>query len=399
MGLATPWTRVKLGNIGQSLIGLTYSPNNVKRSGTLVLRSSNIQDGRLNFEDNVYVDCKIPDRIRVQEKDILICVRNGSRRLIGKSVMLDRRVVGQTFGAFMTVFRSDANPYLQYFFQSDDFKKQIDEHLGATINQITNGSLNSFIVDLPSRGEQQAIAGKLQDVDQVIASLERLITKKQAVKQGMMQELLTGRTRLPGFHQHWPSMALSEVAGYHRETVDPRRYPTRLFEHYSLPAFDSGQGPIKEHGSAIESIKFVLPPEAVMVSKLNPRIPRVWAPEKIGKNAVASTEFIVLTARAGVNRAFLYWLLKSDAVAERMKLLAVGTTGSHARIHPAYVRAIEVQVPGETEQHAIASILDDVSSELVILRARLDKIRAIKQGMMQELLTGRMRLPVSEAVA
>jgi len=289
----------------------------------------------------------------------------------------------------------------EYFFQWLQANREsiIDRYTQGGQPNLSGAIVRNIEIPLPPVSEQRRIGEVLGNADNLIAELERLITKKQAIKQGMMQELLTGRTRLPGFHQHWSSMTLSEVADYHRETVDPRRYPTRLFEHYSLPAFDSGQGPIKEHGSAIESIKCILPPGAVMVSKLNPRIPRVWAPEKIGKNGVASTEFIVLTARAGVNRSFLHWLLKSDAVADRMKLLAVGTTGSHARIHPTYVRAIEVQVPGEAEQHAIASILDDVSSELVILRARLDKTRAIKQGMMQELLTGRTRLPVPEAVA
>ena len=197
----------------------------------------------------------------------------------------------------------------------------------------------------------------------------------------------------PGFDEHWSSMTLGEIANYHRDTVDPRRYPSRLFEHYSLPAFDSGQGPIKEHGSAIESIKFVLPPDAVMVSKLNPRIPRVWAPEKIGKNAISSTEFLVLTARAGVKRSFLHWLLRSDVVGDRMKRLAVGTTGSHARIHPTQVRAIEVQVPGEREQYAIAKALDDIDKLISALTALITKKQAIKQGMMQELLTGRTRLP------
>ncbi len=196
-GFDEPWSDVRLGDIGQSLIGLTYSPSSVKRSGTLVLRSSNIQDGRLTFDDNVYVDCPIPDKIRVRENDILICVRNGSRRLIGKSVRLDSRVVGQTFGAFMSVYRSDSNQFLQYFFQSDDFKRQVDEHLGATINQITNGSLNSFVVSLPCPREQHEVASRLTDVDNEIDALERRLAKAKSVKQGMMQQLLTGRTRLP----------------------------------------------------------------------------------------------------------------------------------------------------------------------------------------------------------
>ena len=226
------WAKARLGDIGHSLIGLTYSPNDVKRSGTLVLRSSNIQGGRLSFNDNVYVGGPIPDRLRVRESDILICVRNGSRRLIGKSVMLDRRVVGQTFGAFMTVFRSDANPYLQYFFQSDAFKRQIDEHLGATINQITNKSLNGFVVALPSSNEQKAIAASLTDVDHYIAALERMIAKKKAMRHGVMQQLLTGTTRLPGFTTVWQEVCLrtagSTYGGLSGKTKDdfgeaPRR--------------------------------------------------------------------------------------------------------------------------------------------------------------------------------
>jgi type I restriction enzyme, S subunit len=197
------WKSIKLGELGETLIGLTYDPVLAGRAGTLVLRSSNIQYGRLSFDDNVYVECAIPDRIRIHDQDILICVRNGSRRLIGKSVLLDRRVVGQTFGAFMAVFRSDANVYLRYFFQSDDFKRQINEHLGATINQITNGSLKGFTVLLPSPSEQAAIAARLSGADDLIATLERLITKKQAIKQGMMQQLLTGKIRLPRFTGAW----------------------------------------------------------------------------------------------------------------------------------------------------------------------------------------------------
>ncbi|AGB26263.1 restriction endonuclease S subunit [Mycobacterium sp. JS623] len=196
-GFSGEWTEFRLGDIGESLIGLTYSPRNVKQAGTLVLRSSNIQDGRLAFDDNVYVDCPIRDRIRLRENDILICVRNGSRRLIGKSVLLDRRVAGQTFGAFMAVYRSRSNPFLQYFFQSNDFKRQIDEHLGATINQITNGSLNGFVVALPDVAEQRAIADAVISADAEIDTLRARLTKARSMKSGLMQQLLTGRTRLP----------------------------------------------------------------------------------------------------------------------------------------------------------------------------------------------------------
>lgn len=197
-GFSLPWTQVHLGDVGEALIGLTYSPADVKRSGTLVLRSSNVQDGQLSFADNVFVDSPIPSRIRVRENDILICVRNGSRSLIGKSVMLDRRVVGQTFGAFMATYRSPLNPFLNYYFQSDSFKRQIDEHLGATINQITNASLNSFVADMPNDpAERAAIGAVLAEAESEIAKLRARLSKARAVKTGMMQQLLAGRTHLP----------------------------------------------------------------------------------------------------------------------------------------------------------------------------------------------------------
>ncbi|MCS6244175.1 MAG: hypothetical protein H2172_10015 [Opitutus sp.] len=100
------WDVKKLGEIGEALIGLTYKPTDVRQSGVLVLRSSNIQNDALAFDDNVFVDTAIPERIMVLNNDVLICVRNGSRDLIGKSALLDDRTKGMTFGAFMAVYRS-----------------------------------------------------------------------------------------------------------------------------------------------------------------------------------------------------------------------------------------------------------------------------------------------------
>jgi type I restriction enzyme S subunit len=191
------WDVKRLSEIGESLIGLTYSPDNVKSDGLLVLRSSNVQNGKLSFDDNVYVDAKVPERIIVKKGDILVCVRNGSRDLIGKCAQIDDFAKGMTFGAFMAVFRTPLYPFVFHQFQSDIIKRQIHEHLGATINQITNKSLNSFQLPLPSEmREQVAIATVLSDMDAELTALEARREKTSVIKQGMMQELLTGRIRL-----------------------------------------------------------------------------------------------------------------------------------------------------------------------------------------------------------
>ena len=196
-GFSGEWVDKKLGDIGECLIGLTYEPSNVKAHGLLVLRSSNVADGELKFEDNVFVDIDVPEKIIVRKDDILICVRNGSRDLIGKCALIDGKAEGMTFGAFMSIFRTPYGRFVFHQFQSDLIKKQIREHLGATINQITNKSLKSFKIPFPNdENERNAIATVLSDMDADLAALEQKRDKTKAIKQGMMQELLTGRIRL-----------------------------------------------------------------------------------------------------------------------------------------------------------------------------------------------------------
>ena len=191
------WEVVQLGEVGQSLIGLTYNPNQVVEFGTLVLRSSNVQQGKLAFDNNVYVNMILPERVIVEEGDILICVRNGSKQLIGKCALIDKETAGSAFGAFMSVYRSKHNGFIFHQFQSNIIQNQINEVMGATINQITNKDMASFKIPFPDSNEEQgAIAGVLSAMDEDIAALEQRLAKTKAMKQGMMQELLTGRTRL-----------------------------------------------------------------------------------------------------------------------------------------------------------------------------------------------------------
>lgn len=148
----------------------------------------------------------------------------------------------------------------------------------------------------------------------------------------------------------------------------------------------------------IGSNKFLVPPSAVLVSKLNPRIPRVWALAEISENSIASTEFLVLIPEQIISRNFLYLVCSSTQFCEQMELAATGITGSHQRMNPMDMLNIKILVPPDnTEQTAIAAVLSDMDAEIAALERRRDKTRAIKQGMMQELLTGRVRLTLTGA--
>ena len=196
-GFSGEWEVKRLAQLGEVKTGLTYKPENVKPFGTLVLRSSNIQNDRLAFDNNVFVDVAVSDEATVKVGDLLICVRNGSRQLIGKTAMIDGRAGGMAFGAFMSAFRSQVNDYLLWCFQSSVVQDQIAQNLGATINQITNKTMKAIEISLPKdEKERRAITAVLSDMDAEIQTLESRLIKARAVKEGMMQNLLTGRVRL-----------------------------------------------------------------------------------------------------------------------------------------------------------------------------------------------------------
>jgi type I restriction enzyme, S subunit len=285
--------------------------------------------------------------------------------------------------------------WFYWFFTNRDITPYLTRQ-GAGRYKLTKNALIQLPCALPPLPEQRAIAEALGDVDALIGGLERLIAKKRDLKQAAMQQLLTGQIRLPGFSGEWEVKRLGDVAILRRDNVVPSNSPNQLFIHFSLPAFDSGRVPVVEPGRAIGSNKFRIPANAVLVSKLNPRIPRVWMPIDIPEQAVCSTEFLVLEPRPEVSRSFLHAVCSSPGFCEQMELAATGTTGSHQRMNP--IDALEIGVPFPatmSEQTAISTVLSDMDAEIETLEQRLSKTRALKQGMMQELLTGRTRLTLS----
>ncbi len=189
------WERKKLGDIGTTLIGLTYSPQDVVASdGIIVLRSSNIKGGLLDYTDLVRVNKKIKETIITRTNDILICARNGSARLIGKNAILKDSDCGHTFGAFMMVYRSEDNPFVHQLLSTKRYYSQVAENLGARINQITTSDLNSFEFSFPqSNKEKVKIASMLSLLDDRIATQIKIIEKLESLIRGLITDVNSGR--------------------------------------------------------------------------------------------------------------------------------------------------------------------------------------------------------------
>ena len=148
--------------ISESYIGLTYKPSDISSSGIIVLRSSNIIEGKLDLSNIVRVNCKISDKLLVKKNDILICARNGSKKLVGKSAIISEEIEKMTFGAFMAICKTTFFKYVYIFLQTPLFFSQLAKTSGTTtINQLTQKAFNSFYIPLPPACEQERIAKKV----------------------------------------------------------------------------------------------------------------------------------------------------------------------------------------------------------------------------------------------
>jgi len=198
------WEVKKLKYIGKSIIGLTYSPNDLCNinEGTLVLRSSNLYEGKFKYgeKENIYVKKNIQPKLILKENDILICSRNGSRDLIGKCAIATKKDIGVSFGAFTTVFRSSINKYIFLILNSEIFKFLSGLFLTSTINQLTIGNLNSIAVPIPPTDERYDIYVYIKKttnkIDHSISNQRTLITKLKEYKQTLIDSAVTGKIKI-----------------------------------------------------------------------------------------------------------------------------------------------------------------------------------------------------------
>jgi type I restriction enzyme S subunit len=379
------------------MVGIASAATHAYRDkGVPLLRNQNIKPNYLDDGDVLHVDptYEVAFRNKRLRTGDLLTARTGYP---GTTCAVPEKFESaQSFTTLITRPKTQLidSLYLCQYINSERGQKFFEQtQIGGAQKNVNAGTLRTMPVPVPQMEEQRAIATALSDVDNLLTKLDQIIIKKRDLKQAAMQQLLTGQIRLPGFSGVWEMRQLGQISDLRRDHVVPANFPKQVFVHFSLPAFDAGKVPVFETGSEIGSNKFRIPEGAVLVSKLNPRIPRVWAPIDIPEQSIASTEFLVLLPKPFISREFLYVFCASPYFCEQMELAATGTTGSHQRISPLGALGIAISLPLDLEeQTAIAAVLSDMDTEITALEARREKTRALKKGMMQELLTGRIRL-------
>lgn len=298
------------------------------------------------------------------------------------------------FDSHVIRFRPDANKVLpEFLFRYCTSAKArmffVSHAKSGTMTTIDQGVLGNCPVWLPPRSEQEAIAEALSDADALIESLEALIAKKRVIKQGAMQDLLSGRKRLPGFSAEWVARRFGGLATIRNQKISTLGNSRAAF-CVELENVGSNTGRLLDFSDATRRVssKYIFQEGDVLFGRLRPYLRKFWQADREG---VCSTEiWPLMPSNSDLQPDYLYQIIQTDGFIE-----AAGSSyGTHMpRSDWKALGEYEFTIPTDTdEQQAIATMLAEMDSEVESLEAKLAKARQIKQGMMQELLTGRVRL-------
>lgn len=333
---------------------------------------------------------------RLSKGDVLFAGSGETKEEIGKAVAYlgdDEAYAGGDIVILSP--RGESPEFLGYQLNSPvAVRQKSSKGQGDAVVHINARALGAIVVPLPPLLEQRAIAAALSDVDALLSGLDRLIAKKRNLKQAAMQQLLTGQTRLPGFHGEWEKKRLGDLAeivsGGTPRTNEPSYWnggikwctPTDI-TRYAGKYLTETERTISRDG--LDNSGAALLPIGALLLCSRATIGEV----KIAAVPICTNQgFKSLVCRPATSIEFLYYKLLT--MKQQMMERAFGST--FLEISTRNVHALAVAAPSPEEQTAIATVLSDIDTELAALEARRDKTRALKQAMMQELLTGRTRL-------
>ena len=415
------WSAKCVGDVCQIFgrIGFRgYTVNDIVRrgQGAIAISPSNIRNGKMNFADCTYISWlkyEESPEIKLCEGDILL-VKTGST--FGKTAIIQKLHEKATLNPQLVVLKNikTSNVFLSYMMGFSTIQKQIIEFVvGGALPTLSQRLVANFKIPVPnSDSEQRAIAAALSDIDALLAKLDTLIAKKRNIKQATMQQLLTGQTRLPGYQilsgtkqTELGVLPLDCSINFLKEIATVKggkRLPLgtsvvdKVTPHPYLRVTDMLAG-----GIDLNDIKYV--PDDVFLYIKNYRIsiedifisvagtlgivgkiPTVLDGANLTENANKITSI-------SCDRDFLLYNLMSDRIQGIIE--SAKTVGAQPKLAIARIEKFAIALPSSrAEQTAIAAALSDMDTELTALEARREKTREIKQGMMQELLTGRIRL-------
>lgn len=387
------WEVFKLGDIIDYTKGFAFKSSDYRKSGVRIIRVSDTDYDQIKDADEIYIDKSLSHKFKkwkLTEDDIILSTV-GSKppmydSMVGKAIKVSLRHEGALLNqnAVKIISKNNklANQTLIFYnLKTKRYLTNIEKIFRGNANQASITLLDLFKFEIPMPKcdkEQKAIAEALCDTDNLISSLEKLIDKKKKIKQGAMQQLLTGKKRLPGFSGEWNEYKITDIAIVGRGRVISHREINnsieKLYPVYSSQTSNEGiMGYIDSYDFEGDYITWTT--DGVNAGKV------FYRSGKFNCTNVCGTLKLIQ-----FNHEFVSMAL--DNVTDKY----VSKNLANPKLMNDVMKNIEIALPSIEEQKAIAQILSDMNAEIEALEEKLEKYKTIKQGMMQELLTGRIRL-------
>lgn len=281
--------------------------------------------------------------------------------------------------------------FLRYLIGGKDFTQHIlSVETGTAVPHISGAQIQEYAFLCPPLAEQKAIASVLSSLDDKIDLLNRQNKTLEAMAETLFRQWFVEEAR-----EDWEARRLSDYAAHVKVNVTPSESAAKLYTHYSLPLFDEGMRPAVELGAAILSNKYAVEPWTILVSKLNPRFPRIWAiGADPGQNAVCSTEFQVLRPKKNKLYGFLYYFLKSKDSIDELSMAASGTSGSHQRVKPADIFNLEVRIPSEAIAEKYSELVLPNIEKLMVNVQHVYALEKLRDTLLPKLMSGEIRVAI-----
>jgi type I restriction enzyme S subunit len=299
-------------------------------------------------------------------------------------------------------FKGSDPRFVSYFLRSIDFNKYVDK---AAVPGVNRNHVHLEEVAFPPLDEQRRIAAVLGALDDKIELNRKMNRTLEEMAQAIFKSWFIDfdghddlvDSEIGPVPRGWEVGTIADLASIENAAVLPARGAEETWEHYSLPAFDSGRMPSMELGSSIKSNKFRVPAPVVLVSKLNPHIPRVWLPAvRNVQRAVCSTEFVPLVPKAPPARSYLYRYFASPACLREITSRVGGTTGSHQRVKPSDLLALPSVIPPRFTLLAFDQIVQPLHARVQSCIDASRTLADLRDTLLPKLISGELRVPEAE---
>ena len=356
------WEQRKLTEFVEFFNGQTYSPSNVQENGTLVLRSSNVQNGEITKDDSVYIDNKVVNTDNVKIGDIIVVVRNGSRNLIGKHAQIKLNMPNTVIGAFMTGIRTKNSNFVNSLLNTPIFEEEISKNMGATINQITGYMFSNMEFKIPSDKEQAQIGKLFNELDNLITLHQSKYDKLVNVKKALLEKMFpkdgknVPEIRFKGFTDTWEQRKLVEIAniimGQSPDGINYTDNPTDNILIQGNADLDNGM-----------VVPRIWTTQITKISKPNDIIFTVRAPVgEVAKNTYNAVIGRGVASISGNN--FLYQALKKMKEFDYWSKLSAGSTFDS--INSEQLKNSEINIPLNEEQKQIGNFLEKIDNLITL---------------------------------